>query len=342
MAAASSDLEGLCADTMGADLNVSTDELARVLCQYPVGLSSRRIGAILNRSPRIVIERLIELQRAGHVSLKQGCLWQWTGMRPSVAGNPSMPANAAGLTARRRLPDPRQGIPQQTRWSAFRRLCLYYAECVRLEDRASVSEYAEKENRRFLAIGQGLDWTAVSAGAPVALTVPTQWSEFVRHIGGRRSSPRLFIGAPLDVMVFHSDSGEFRIVSPVFVIQVEHKIEDGRLFLQPVSSVEVNHGWLEKRFKNLDDRRVFMELVGLENPEPEGEGNHRPAAMSSLPQVVEALYRGYREWWKEFPDLARPASTPPLQQVAQRGFSCNGLLSRLPGSQRYTSVQSSS
>ena len=304
--------------------DILEDDLARLLQRWPGGLSARRIGAMLNQPAHLVMGRLVTLQKGGRARLKNGGLWQWIGPLPRALDISSPRASRIGVspvTAGGRLPDPRQGILSQTRWASFRKLCLYYAECVRLEDRAKVYEYAEKENLKFLTLGHGIDWHSLSSGASIAITAPAQWAEFIRHISGHRSSPRLFVGAPLDVMVFRSNDGEpVKIVSPVFVIQVEHRVEDGRLYLQPVSSVEVNYGWLEKRFKNQDDRRVFMELVGLESPEPENEQGLRAGAMPDLPQIVGAMFRAYRKDWKEFCDLDKLAASPPLQELDQRGI----------------------
>jgi very-short-patch-repair endonuclease len=311
-------------DFSQTDEAISVHDLARLLQQHPNGLSSRRIGAILNKPAHLVMNRLVALQTEGKTKLKNGSMWQWIGPLPQApVSSYAVPEATAvpAMTVTARLPDARNGIPHNTRWAAFRRLCLYYAECVRLEDRARVSEYAERENRRFLTLGQGINWHAISSGAPVALTVPDRWGDFVRHISGRRASPRLFVGAPLDVMIFPSNEGEpVRIVSPVFVIQVEHRIEDGRLYLQPVSSVEVNHGWLEKRFKTQDDRRVFMELVGLETPEPEDAQGLRAAAMPDMHQIVGAMFRAFKKDWREFADLDKLTSAPPLQEIDQRGI----------------------
>ncbi|MFB3894554.1 MAG: hypothetical protein ACE15C_21335, partial [Phycisphaerae bacterium] len=168
--------------------DIPEHNLVRLLQEHPAGLSSRRIGAILNKPAHVVMGWLVALQKEGKTKLKNGSLWQWTGPLPQAPVSGSRrPGTAAvsGITGTARLPDARKGIPHNTRWAAFRKLCLYYAECVRLEDRAKVYEYAEKENRRFLMLGHGIDWHAISSGAPVALSVPDQWSDFVRHISGQ-------------------------------------------------------------------------------------------------------------------------------------------------------------
>lgn len=312
----------------------SESEIVRILHENPRGLSSRKISSILGIKPAYKIQEVLHaLQLQGHVSLKNGVRWQWRG--PVVSAQTHVPGTKKELTGQRiipRLPDRRRDIPKESRWSDFRRLCLYFAECVRLEDRAKISEYAERENTRFLTLRQSIDWRAISAGAPITLSIPPQWGQFVRHIRSRRSAPRLFLGAPVDVMLFpQRDSDELaRIISPIFVLQIEFQVESDRLYLQPISSVEVNHGWLEKRFRNVDNRHVFMELCGLDQPEPDDEAGSRKVAMPGFHEVYASLFNSYREWWKEFANIEELQNTPSLQEIADRGVYNRAVLIAQP------------
>jgi len=314
--------------------------MERVLRGNPRGLSVRGIVAALPGAipAHKASEVLRGLQRRGLVKLKGGVRWQWVGQgRPGSAppaqgvqqqgqgGQP--PLRSAGL------PDPRRRVPTDSRWADFRRLCLYYAECVRLEDRAKVSDYAERENQRFLTITQRLDWHAISGGAPVVLPVPPEWGRFIRHIRSqRRSVPRLFLGAPVDFLVLSDrDSDDpVRIISPIFVQQVEFSVEGDCLYLNPVSPVEVNHGWLERRFRKPEDRGAFMEVCGLEQPEPDDEEGSLSKAMPGFHELCTSLFNGYREWWKEFADLGHLDHAPGFLELDERGVYNRAVLIAQP------------
>jgi len=203
---------------------------------------------------------------------------------------------------------------------------------VRLEDRARIAEYAEKENQRFLSLPSGLNWSGLSGGAGIAIAAPPDWGKFVRHIKTRRSSPRLFVGTPVDMLVFSGDTpGEkVRLISPVFVQQVEYKVEAGMLYLMPVGPVVVNHGWLEKRFKKAEDRRIFSELVGLDRPERDDEDGHRSVALPGFREVVDSLFHSFRDWWKEHPDINTPNTTPGFHEISDRGLRNRAVLMAQP------------
>ena len=311
-------------------------ELERLLRQNPRGLSSRQLSTLLPGMPAYEIQGLLrELQRRGMARLKDGGRWQWTGstQRPQGPPGETRPGIGTSFPEPTSLPGLGEGVPTDTRWSDFRQLCLYYAECIRLEDRPKVSEYAERENARFLSLAEGIDWRAVSAGGPFALGVSEAWGQFIRHIKSRRrSAPRLFLGTPLDILIFQDrDTKEDRqMVSPIFVQQVEFRIEQGRLYLQPVSPVEINHGWLERRFRQADDRRVFMEVCGLESLEPDDESGTRLQSVPGFPDVCYSLFQTYRDWWREPLDLDDLQSAPSLAELDQRGVYNRAVLISQP------------
>jgi hypothetical protein len=50
---------------MSMDGDILEHDLSRLLQQHPAGLSSRRIGAILNKPAHVVMGRLVVLQKEG-------------------------------------------------------------------------------------------------------------------------------------------------------------------------------------------------------------------------------------------------------------------------------------
>lgn len=107
-------------------------------------------------------------------------------------------------------------IDPASRWADFRRLCLYYAECVRLEERACISEFSDKEGKQFITLPGPIDWRAVSSGQRVRLVPDSAFEDFIRQSRGRRGCMTLYLGAPIDVFVGESksDGSTYRIVSP--------------------------------------------------------------------------------------------------------------------------------
>lgn len=228
--------------------------LCRALCDCPSGLTTNELARRLKVRPHQLMLTLRDLQTNGLVRFKNGAHWQWIGKNIPACG--PQPANNNELSAchnHNAHADPRpqiktiiqRSLPSDTRWDTFRRLCLYYAECVRLEDKARVSEYAEQENKRFLTLSGGLDWHGLSLGASLSLRIAPEWGPFIRTIRSKRStSTRLFLGMPVDVFISKptKDRSEYKIISPVFVQQVEFSIREDSLLLTPVTPVEMNHG----------------------------------------------------------------------------------------------------
>lgn len=310
-------------------------ECERLLQDNPRGLTVRRLRALIGNSSGYEIQALLlTLQEAEQVRLVDGTRWQWIGR---VAQRPERPIEVARPPGPKRWEkewDKPVPVPLHSRWAEFRRLCLYYAECVRLEDRAKVMEYAEHENRRFLTLQTVFDWHAVSLGASAAVTVPAEWGEFTRHIRNqRRSASRLFLGTPVDVYVGQRrDTGEtLRRVSPVFVQQVEFRIQEEMLHLRPVGPVEINHGWLENRFSRADDRQALVEVLGLQEPErDEEDGAAERAAVPTFGDLHAALFHACRDDWREPSDLRHLYGAPPLQELTANGLYNRAVLMAQP------------
>ena len=267
--------------------------LVGVLQWHPAGLTAGRLADMLHAPKHHVQMALMKLQAENRLHLRRGVIWQLRlEHRPAESATTPEIVTPPGAAKPARETMATQS-PSYSRWAEFRRLCLYYAECVRIEDRAKVSEYADRENTRFLSLPQGINWNGLSKGATVALDLPPEWAAFARHIRSWRTGSRLFLGAPVDVMVFTQEGSKekTRLISPVFVLQVEFEIRQTSLYLRPVGPVEINHGWLEHRFRQPDDRRVFLETVGLDLPEPADEDSEVQRPSPGFPDLCQAFCR---------------------------------------------------
>jgi len=308
-----------------------TDLLARTSGGLNIHQLSRRIRGV----PKHEIQAaLLQLQKEGRVDYRAN---RWRGVNP-VAQHwtpssglgpiaprhiPSLEAAAQRSTAansnrsRAKVPAKaeRAAILGPTRWGDFRRLCRYYAECVRLEQGANVRSYAEDEGKHFVPLSGRYDWRAFSSGHPIAIRVAAQARGFVKAV----SDSRAFVGGPIDLFHWTDQKTQevIRFVSPIFVVQVKSTLRGEMLHLEPVGPPQVNHGWLEKRFRNQEDRRLFLELCGLERAEAGDMPDDTLAP--GFPQLFAAMHHYYADWWRELANLDLLVRDPPFQDLEEPG-----------------------
>lgn len=310
-------------------------QLVDLLARTPGGLTATQLSRRIRGVPKHEIQAtLLNLQNAGRVDFRSN---RWQGVGPvtqqwtpssRLGSGVSAPNTSVGRRERRPSganADRRQAaIPNKanqaialrgTRWDDFRRLCRYYAECVRLEQGANVRSYAEYEGKNFVPLHGMYDWRAFSSGRPIALRVAAQARSFVKAV----SSSRAFVGGPIDL--FHwtdqKTKDTIRFVSPIFVVQVESELSGEMLHLTPVGPPQINHGWLEKRFRNHEDRRLFLELCGLERT----EADDAPAddLAPGFPELFSAMHHYYADWWRELANLDRLVHDTPYQNLEDPG-----------------------
>jgi len=170
---------------------------------------------------------------------------------------------------------------------------------------------------------------------PLAISVPQDWGPFVKYVKSMRSAPRLFLGAPVDLTKTTNRSSKetYRLVSPVFVHQVEHWLENGVLRFQAVGPVEVNHGWLENRFKRADDRQTFLDVCGIELADrPDDDSGKADGTWRvGLREAFDAFSHYYHDRWKEHADLERPQCEPLLRKAKVSGIYNRVILATQPG-----------
>lgn len=268
-------------------------------------------------------ERLVAAPHAGY--------WQWIG--PLETRRPSPPPTRGPAPS----PTP-SSLPHQSvgkRWLTFRALCRYYAECVRLEERARLSVPAQKQNQEFLQLTSGIDWAGLSAGRPSRLMLGDEELVFIRRGLGLKRHPRWFLGGPVDLYsdIDRNSKERWTSLQPIFVIPIVPELNGRELHLHPTGPVEINHGWLQKRFRDADQRNEFLAAVGL------AEGFGTGSALSgddeeelgALPiadfrDAYRSMTIGYRSWWREAGNLERLASTPPLAEAHDNGIYNRALL----------------
>jgi len=334
-----------------------TERLSRSV----LGLTTQDIARSLSESVPPVSTALLSMQREGLVTFRQR-RWELThrpaqdastSPRPSpsvrlTAGKPSgksatsvivPPHPGQAATTQRSGPagQPADSVPapqvaENSRWATFRRLCQYYAECVRLDQGTTIHGKDGDENKKFVCLSGNLGWPETTQPPQLAVTIPSGWSEFVQ---GVKKASHLFLGAPLNRFKWRdTSSGEHVVfVSPVFLAPVEFEIDQTDLHLRLLGPIRINDGWLEKRLSNVDDRRVFLELCGLDLDESDQSGDE--SFYRSFRPFCDLLAHFYPAWCREPLDVRRLTTGPAIRQLRQDGIYNRAALF-LPGKWRYT------
>jgi len=334
-----------------------TERLSRSV----LGLSTQDIARSLSQGVPLVSTTLLSMQREGLVTFRQR-RWELThkppqgvpkvssiapALKPTVGKPPgksvvqpvSAPQAGQGVTAPRSGPASQPAdsiastqIAENSRWATFRRLCLYYAECVRLDQGTTIHGKDRDENEKFVCLSGRLDWAEATHPPEMTVSIPVGWSQFVQ---GAKKVSHLFLGAPLNRFKWRGASaGEHVVfVSPVFLAPVEFEICQTNLRLRLLGPIRINDGWLEKRLSDPEERRVFLELCGLdldESDERAAESFYR-----SFRPFCGLLSHFYPSWCQETLDVSRLTTGPEMKQLRQDGIYNRAALF-LPGKLQYT------
>jgi very-short-patch-repair endonuclease len=207
-------------------------------------------------------------------------------------------------------------------------LCEYYAECVRLEARGQIRAKTREENRQFVYLpsitADNSAWHQHSIQKP--------WIPFIHQL---KLKNHAFVGFPTHR--FHwqdtkTDAEEF-YCSPIFVVQVEYEVQDGCLMLRQRGAIRANDKWLERRFKDAEQRRHFLELCGLHGVADKPQ-EHSPSDLS-FSELVKQLQRFYPGDCQEQLNVDRIAVGPPLQSASSDGIYNRAVLVA-PGKMKFT------
>jgi very-short-patch-repair endonuclease len=298
-----------------------------------LGMSTPDIARSVRRDALLVSTTLRAMQQDGLVAFRRQ-RWRLTQEPAPRIGPPIGPARTtpAAVVGELSASSQDERRIQNSRWATFRRLCQYYAECVRLDQGTTIHGKDVDENQKFVCISGNLGWPDSSQRPEFSMPIPTAWSEFVQ--AAKRAS-HLFLGAPLNRFKWRdSSSGENVVfVSPVFLAPVEFEIDQMQLHLRLLGPIRINDGWLEKRLSNVDDRRVFLELCGQDLDTSDRAGDE-PFYRSFRP-FCDLLAHFYPTWCMERLDVRWLTTGSAVQQLQQDGIYNRAALF-LPGKWRYT------
>jgi len=325
------------------------DCVSRSVCFQSTVRIARRVGA--RRSE--VAKELKELCEAGLVEKKPTGWRSRGGVRrlvPDLGSSDGKKAETGAVKKRLLTGSPRSQSPttggrrnrsvKESRWGTFRRLCLYYAECVEIEERPSILAEADKAFSDYVEIPLAPDWRALASGQEVCLSLPSDAISFLRSVSSGRSRERIFLGAPLYVHVSKAeiDGSWQRLVSPVFTVPVEVRLSrDLNVRIAPLSTstldtkgafIEVNSAWLERAFRSKSERDSFLDSIGLLPVESQDDGSEERLFLADFAEAARLLFGLRKQKWQEYCDLGKLCVEPPIKDIEKSGYYNRAILIR--------------
>ena len=223
------------------------------------------------------MDALLHLQSQGRVRLNHG-RWEATAAptQQAMATREKHPLHASDIINSeevfRSRPPPTTSTPSptenrsasmdSTRWSAFRRLCSYYADCLREDEAPSLRLYPEQERQQWLRLHHHPQWSRLETTETAGFSRPIRDDEveFVKH--GKKARTRLYLAYPCE-LVRPRDPEKSPFWSPLFILPLEAKWSLERVEVRPCGPPAVNPSWFKFAFRRHEDRKIFSELVGL-------------------------------------------------------------------------------
>ena len=312
---------------------IDENKILHRLSGRSIGMTARELARSLKVRPSEINQCLLQLQSKGQVKFR-GSKWVAAHSRGDLGSNvatslpggvnshapriPEMQSRKAEQSEGEKVagvrPPEEPGVlspridRRASRWSEFRRLCDYYAECVRLDQRSSITAKATDEFETIVCIDG-----ALPNATQLRIRTRDSWHKWVRKL---TADEYLFVGYPLQRYRWRdTQKGEdVDFVSPVFVLPCRTKLNGTDLELESVGPVRINEGWLERRLKNIDERRTFLELCGVDTASDEG------ISSTSWSECARLLNHFYPDWNVETLDPGRIQSIPCLADLQQDGI----------------------
>lgn len=294
-----------------------------------------------------VSEALLRLQRNKRVRRVRG-LWEAAGaveVPPSghSATSRSDPSRSKESThvATGSLPGASRAAIGSDGWDEFRRLCLYYAECVRLDERPRITAWQHELGKSWAPLPPNANWRAVSGQQAIVVTRTDALATVVRENSGLKGVGSFAIGFAVDVFDAGKtrSSGEpLRGLTPILMVRVWAELDGDRIALHPVGQPELNHQWLEGRFRGRAQQRQLLDSLELLPEAPtssdsDSEDEERGVeilAVPSVDQTLDRLFERTRAMWVERGTSTERRSDPPLETVERVGIYNRVILVAVP------------
>ena len=304
--------------------------LLDVLSSSPTPLSTRQIAIRLRRRRMCVADYevtrgLRHLLRSGRLQLKRG---RWFDNRCQIEGRakPAMhtttpPVPSPELQAllrdstssahtetepvRQENTSDERILSSETencaegRWSNFRQLLAYYRQCVRAEEGAEASAYANQLGERFLYLQKSGYWEPRTGKRwQMSLPLGAYMSVLLRTLTAAKDDQPIVLGYPLQgVYIPKEGEPDLDLVQPVFYVFLNHFVSNGNLVVFTDNPrFEINLGWLEHAFPgNPSGQRSFLSACGLinrshsDNEIPSLEKNEQVPGVRNLTTALAAF-----------------------------------------------------
>jgi hypothetical protein len=298
-----------------------------ILHACPDGLTSLQMSRLIPGNPPAfkISLALKTMKERRQVSQINGIRWRCQGVFP--AGQGRTPAIAAGSGE----------ISAGSRWADFRRLCSYYTDCARTEAGGRIEYFADQEGKTFVATTEEIDWGPFSSGESCFFDAAQLPQKFL-VAATTPNAPTVYLAGPqyLKRRGRSPDGEPYRILTSLFLMPVKLRRGDhDTVIVDPLGPPEVNASWLEEHFRKPDDRRVFLELCGLERPyrAPESGPNVAVPSMPELFEVASKVIDAAK--WREPACIYRPNRVPELATLSREGIY-NRLTFVIESSQPFT------
>ncbi|MCB9858475.1 MAG: DUF559 domain-containing protein [Phycisphaerales bacterium] len=287
-----------------------------------------------------VSDTLLRLHREKRVRRTHG-LWEATAAVVKRQGPIGDESTDGGTTTRQ---VPRNGglkqlDPSQSRkWADFRKLCLYYAECIRLDERPYISAWQSQFGKTWAALTASVNWRSLSGEQPVSVPLTDDIRTIIQSDRDSREVGSFAVGLAIDVFDAgkNDDAGDrLRGVVPIIIVRIWAEIDGDQVILHPVGRPELNQKWLEQKFRTRDRQRAILDELGVlptttEEFEDDEEGISEFLELPSVEQTLDRLFVLTRSMWVEPGDISSLRVDPPLQSVDRPGIYNRVIIVSIP------------
>jgi len=205
--------------------------------------------------------------------------------------------------------------PKQIDLKRFKQLMAYYLDCIREDESDGSRTFLSDINKKFLVMPIEKEWSLLEK-KKITIPLEDESTFFLKQLRQRGGSGALFYGYPLYVEWVESKkgwSGGFAI--PIFLQSVEYEISGHSLNLSPLQEwPRVNNEFLKKMFKSVEERRVFLNDIGL--MEIDGEAPEK-GLTDIAAKLKEALVNVD---FRESIDPEQIVIDPPVDQLTSAGI----------------------
>ncbi len=229
-----------------------SEKLLNILKRSSIPLSSRELSIRLRMRGIKISEyetskQLRELFRKGQVIYKRG---RWLCHQHEEEVRP--------------ITDP------SGRWDNFRKLLIYYRQCIINEEGAEASAFHNEYLKKFLFLRCIGPWYPKPGQSwRMTILLGPSMADFLKNLDGHSEDYTLVLGYPLQgIYIKKEGQPDVGIVSPIFFYYVRHHISAGTLVVECEDPrPDINLKWLEHTFvRNPQRQRSFLSACGFLNP----------------------------------------------------------------------------